>query len=164
MCIRDSLGEAWTLTERLTGESIPRRILRAMEPGRGERLTRQLGEAAAAIHRIDRDRVPHLHGEDQVAQFRDILKVMGVPSPAFELGLRWLEEHRPEPVEPVVVHGDLRLGNLIVDDDGLVAVIDWELAHVGDPMEDLAWPCVRAWRFGADAAVGGFGDRDPFYA
>jgi hypothetical protein len=61
------------------------------------------------------------------------------------------------------VHGDLRLGNLIVDEGGLRAVIDWELAHIGDPMEDLAWPCVRAWRFGADAPVGGFGDRETFY-
>jgi aminoglycoside phosphotransferase (APT) family kinase protein len=159
----DEIGEAWAVTERLAGETIPRRILRSMDDGAGERLARQLGEAAAAIHRIDRARVPHLHDEDQVAQFRELLDAMGEPSPAFELGLRWLEDHRPEAVEPRVVHGDLRLGNLIVDDDGLRAVIDWELAHVGDPTEDLAWPCVRAWRFGGSAPVGGFGDRDTLY-
>jgi aminoglycoside phosphotransferase (APT) family kinase protein len=162
----DDIAEAWTVTERLAGESIPRRILRMLEneTEAADRLTRQLGEAAAAIHGIDPALVPHLHDEDQVAQFRDLLDAMGQPSPAFELGLAWLEANRPDPVEPAVVHGDLRLGNLIVDEGGLRAVIDWELAHIGDPMEDLAWPCVRAWRFGGHAPVGGFGDRDTFYA
>ncbi len=50
----------------------------------------------------------------------------------------------------MVVHGDWRIGNLAVDEHGLVAVLDWEFAHLGDPVEDLAWPLVRAWRFGAD--------------
>lgn len=160
----DDVGEAWAVTQRLEGETIPRRILRSLEADSAERLTRQLGRAAATIHRIDRGRVPHLHGDDQVTQFRDLLDAMGQPSPAFELGLRWLEDERPEEVEPTVVHGDLRLGNLIVDDDGLRAVIDWELAHIGDPTEDLAWPCVRAWRFGAEPPVGGFGERATLYA
>ena len=160
----DEIGEAWAITQRLDGETIPRRILRSLGDTGAERLTRQLGEAAAAVHGIDRARVPHLHDDDQVTQFRELLDAVGEPSPAFELGLRWLEEHRPEPVEAQVVHGDLRLGNLIVDDDGLRAVIDWELAHIGDPTEDLGWPCVRAWRFGADPPVGGFGDRETFYA
>jgi aminoglycoside phosphotransferase (APT) family kinase protein len=159
----DGIGEAWAVTERLAGETIPRRILRALDDRGAARLTRQLGEAAASVHRIDRSRVAHLHGEDQVAQFRDLLDAMGEPSPAFELGLRWLEAHRPDEVESTVVHGDLRLGNLIIDGDGLRAVIDWELAHEGDPVEDLAWPCVRAWRFGGPEPVGGFGDRDAFY-
>ena len=159
----DAVGEAWAVTERLEGETIPRRILRSLDEAGAERLTRQLGEAAGAVRNIDTERVPHLHREDQVVQFRDLLDAMGQPSPAFEMGFRWLEDHRPDDVEPAVVHGDLRLGNLIVDDDGLRAVIDWELAHIGDPTEDLAWPCVRAWRFGGPGAVGGFGDRESFY-
>ena len=159
----DAVGEAWAVTERLEGETIPRRILRSLDEAGAERLTRQLGEAAGAVRGIDPERVPHLHREDQVVQFRDLLDAMGQASPAFEMGFRWLEDHRPDDVEPAVVHGDLRLGNLIVDDDGLRAVIDWELAHIGDPTEDLAWPCVRAWRFGGPGAVGGFGDRDTFY-
>ena len=60
------------------------------------------------------------------------------------------------------VHGDFRLGNLAVTDH-LVAVLDWEFAHVGDPIEDVAWPLVRAWRFGADARrLGGVGDVEPY--
>jgi aminoglycoside phosphotransferase (APT) family kinase protein len=87
------------------------------------------------------------------------LAAVAAPSPAIALGLRWLATHDPAPAErPAIVHSDLRNGNLIVDDDGLAAIIDWELAHVGDPMEDLAWLCLRCWRFRADdREVGGFG-------
>jgi aminoglycoside phosphotransferase (APT) family kinase protein len=59
-----------------------------------------------------------------------------------------------------VVHGDFRLGNVIVGEQGLNAVIDWELAHVGDPMEDLGWLCVKAWRFGGGPPVAGLGSYD----
>jgi aminoglycoside phosphotransferase (APT) family kinase protein len=55
------------------------------------------------------------------------------------------------------VHGDFRLGNVIVGTDGLAAVIDWELAHLGDPMEDLGWLCTKAWRFGSPHPVAGLG-------
>jgi len=82
---------------------------------------------------------------------------VGESRPAFEFALRWLGAHRP-PVGPVsVVHGDFRLGNLIVDQGGLRAVLDWELAHLGDPLEDLGWLCIRAWRFGGAGEVGGVG-------
>jgi aminoglycoside phosphotransferase (APT) family kinase protein len=58
------------------------------------------------------------------------------------------------------VHGDFRNGNLIVGPDGIRAVLDWELAHLGDPLEDLGWLCVKAWRFGSPLPVGGFGTYD----
>ncbi|MGH8996439.1 MAG: DUF6285 domain-containing protein, partial [Acidimicrobiales bacterium] len=75
-------------------------------------------------------------------------------------GIRWLEENQPEQAASTLVHGDFRLGNLIVGEDGVRAVLDWELAHQGDPVEDLAWLCVRAWRFGGAEPVGGFGQID----
>jgi aminoglycoside phosphotransferase (APT) family kinase protein len=74
--------------------------------------------------------------------------------------LRWLDAHRPPPHGPAIVHGDFRLGNLVVGRDGLAAALDWELAHRGDPAEDLGWLCVKAWRFGASAPVAGLGDHD----
>jgi aminoglycoside phosphotransferase (APT) family kinase protein len=88
------------------------------------------------------------------------------PRPVFELALRWLAAHDPGPPEEVtLVHGDFRHGNLIIGDDGLRAVLDWELAHLGDPMEDLGWVCVNSWRFGEiDKPVGGFGSREELYA
>ena len=97
---------------------------------------------------------------DQVRQFRDLLDALGQPHPVFELGLRWLEANRPPPSGRAVVHGDFRLGNLIVGPEGLRAVLDWELAHLGDPLEDLGWLCVRSWRFGGDGPVAGVGDRE----
>jgi aminoglycoside phosphotransferase (APT) family kinase protein len=83
-----------------------------------------------------------------------------VARPTLELALRWLRNHQPELHDPAVVHGDFRVGNLIVGTDGVRSVLDWELAHVGDPAEDLGWLCVRSWRFGGPGQVGGIGDLD----
>lgn len=154
------LGSAGMVVERLAGETIPRRLLRDDEwQAARSRLCAQVGQAAAAIHRIPLDAAPGLPATDQVGQCRDLLDGLGEPHPAFELALRWLEEHRPPTGELSVVHGDLRMGNLLVDRDGLRAVLDWELAHHGDPIEDLGWFCVRAWRFGSPLAAGGVASR-----
>jgi aminoglycoside phosphotransferase (APT) family kinase protein len=111
------------------------------------------------------DSVPGLVVEDDpVATWRAMLDGFGQPHPTFELALRWLEERRPPPAATALVHGDFRHGNLIVGPDGVRAVIDWELAHLGDPMEDLGWLCVKAWRFGVDRPVGGFGDYEELFA
>jgi hypothetical protein len=83
---------------------------------------------------------------------------LGEVRPALELGVRWLEAHRGPSAPGVTVHGDFRNGNLLVGPDGLRAVLDWELAHAGDPAEDIGWLCARAWRFGGPGRVGGFGD------
>lgn len=87
-----------------------------------------------------------------------------MPNATFELGLRWLDAHRPPTRPAALVHGDFRLGNLIVGPDGLRAVLDWELVHLGDPLEDLGWLCTRAWRFGEAPAVGGFGSIEQLLA
>ena len=127
------------------------------------KLAAQCGEALAAIHRIPIDAAPELEHQDQVIQFRDALDLLDEPHPAFELGFRWLERNRPPSERVGVVHGDFRLGNLIVGPDGLRAVLDWEIAHLGDPMEDLGWLCVKAWRFGAHPPVGGVGEYDELF-
>jgi hypothetical protein len=114
----------------------------------------------AAVHRIPTDAVDGLSAPDPVNQFRDVLDGLGEPHPAFELGFRWLDANRPPSNDPRVVHGDLRLGNLLVGRDGLRAILDWELAHLGDPMEDLGWFCVRAWRFGSRLPAGGVSTRE----
>ena len=150
---------------RVEGESIPRRILR--DPAFAEvrpRLAAQCGRALARIHTIDPAAVPGLEVSDELTAWQRVLDEHGQPHPAFELAIRWLEQHRPEPVPPRVVHGDFRNGNFIVGPDGIRAVLDWELAHLGDPLEDLGWLCVRAWRFGAAPAVGGFGSVDDLVA
>lgn len=155
------LGPEFILMERVEGETIPRRILR--DPalaGTRAVLAAQCGEILAAVHRIPVGAVPGLDGGDQVEVWRGLLDTVGRPYPALEFALRRLDALRPPQGPPVVLHGDFRNGNLIVGPDGVRAVLDWELAHVGDPLEDLGWLCVKAWRFGAGPPVGGFGTYD----
>ena len=159
------LGRSWMVVERIEGETIPRKILRDAEFASARPLlTAQCGRALAAVHSIDRRSVSGLDPTDQFERFRELLDAMTEPHPAFELGFRWLDRNRPPARADTVVHGDFRNGNLVVGPDGLRAVLDWELAHLGDPLEDLGWLCVRAWRFGASPRVGGFGDVDELVA
>ncbi|WP_433324660.1 phosphotransferase family protein [Spirillospora sp. CA-294931] len=151
----------YLLQERLDGETIPRRLLRDERfAGVRSGLAAELGRLLAAIHAIPAGRVPGLDGGDPLAGLTALYDGLGDPRPAVELGLRWLRDHRPPPVPPAVVHGDFRLGNLLVAPDGVRGVLDWELVHTGDPAEDLGWLCVKAWRFGSPHPVGGLGSRE----
>jgi len=154
------LGRAYLLMEHLDGETIPRRLLRdeayaAVRPG----LARRLGEVLARIHRVDPDSVPGLPRVDALGQVTGLYQAFAEPRPALEIGLRWLARHRPAPAADALVHGDFRTGNLMIGEDGLHGVLDWELAHRGDPGQDLGWLCTKAWRFGSASPVGGFGAR-----
>ncbi|GAA4086958.1 phosphotransferase family protein [Nonomuraea soli] len=158
-------GRPYLLMSRVDGQTIPRKILRDPEfAGARESLTEQCGAALAAIHRMPLTAVAEDPPPDPLRQWRDVLDLTGRAHPAFELAFRRLDETRPDPGGIAVVHGDFRNGNLVVGPEGLRAVLDWELAHVGDPIEDLGWLCVRAWRFGSPRPVGGFGDYDTLVA
>lgn len=159
----DGLGEAYVV-ERVSGETLGRRIAAdpTFAPAR-EVLGRQCGEALARIHAIDPSGLPPLEVQDGRAvleRYADIYRKSSSPRPVMEAALKWMEARLPEPVAPRLVHGDFRNGNLMVDPArGLTAVLDWELAHLGDPAEDLGWLCVNSWRFGVtDRLVGGFAD------
>jgi hypothetical protein len=123
-----------------------------------------MGRALAAIHAIPVDDHPSLDRKDVLASARAGLDLVGEARPAFELALRWLDENRPPATPDTIVHGDFRIGNLLIDGDDLTAVLDWELVHRGDPLEDLGWLCVRAWRFGGEHEVGGVADLDDLLA
>jgi aminoglycoside phosphotransferase (APT) family kinase protein len=171
LCASDdlaALGCRYLISARVPGETIPRRILRSLRSATGEaraRLLAQCGTALAALHAADPDGVPGLPADDPLVQWRDWMDALGQPSAVFEIALRWLASRRPPPGGTAVVHGDFRLGNLIVDSSGLAAVLDWELVHRGDPLEDLGWFCVRAWRFGEDdRPAGGLGSVEEFVA
>ncbi len=157
----DELGRPWVIAERLDGETIPRKLLRDEQfADVRPRLAAQCGDALARIHAIDPATAPELPDVDQLAFWEDVYRQIGDAHAVFELALRWLHQHRPSPTTHTVVHGDFRNGNLLIGPDRLRGVLDWELAHIGDPHEDLAWLCVRAWRFASRAPVGGFGERD----
>jgi len=166
---RDELGTGFVMA-RVEGETIPRKILRdAQFAGARPMLARQLGGVLAGIHGIDRAKLPELRqmtAGKELAEFERDYRAFDWPRPVFELALRWLRGHDPGPSgEVTLVHGDFRHGNLIIGADGVRAVLDWELAHIGDPMEDLGWICVNSWRFGEiDKPVGGFGTREELFA
>lgn len=164
------LGAPAFVMEHVVGETIGSRIVRREEFAAARpRMAAQCGEILARLHSVPTDGLPGFEppgGNPAVAavdQYRSTLDSVGEPHPAIELGLRWLERHIPEPSRTTLVHGDFRNGNLIVGPDGVRAVLDWELAHTGDPWEDLAWLCTRTWRFGGPGEVGGFGDREDLY-
>ena len=85
------------------------------------------------------------------------------PQPVLEMALAWLKANRPTPERLTVVHGDYRTGNLLVNGGKIAGVLDWEMVHLGDPMEDVAWVSLRSWRWAGDALVGGLLSRDEFY-
>jgi len=159
-------GVATIITNRVVGETIARKILRDdtyRETRR--RLPGELAGALARVHRIDPAQVPGLVQIDPLPALRERLDHLGEPHPTFDLAFEWLTQNAPvQSSRTVVVHGDFRLGNVIVDASGLRAVIDWELAHLGDPMEDLGWMCVPTWRFGSRLPVAGVGTREQLFA
>jgi aminoglycoside phosphotransferase (APT) family kinase protein len=157
------LGTAGMVIRRVEGETIARRILRDGEFAAARRvLVGQLGRFAARLHALA---VPASFPEaDPLAGLREQLDLFGRPSEVFELAMTELSGNPPPQREPVLVHGDFRLGNLIVGPEGLRAVLDWEITHAGNPAEDLGWLCVKAWRFGAGLPVAGLGSREELLA
>ncbi len=167
----DDLGDGF-LMEWLDGETLGGRILRAehladVRP----KLAYQCGEILARIHRLDLS-ASGIDRSLQVVQPAELIdlnwdryKEYETPQPMIDYAARWLREHVPPPVTPMLTHGDFRNGNLIIAEEGVRAVLDWELAHLGDPMRDLGHLCTNSWRFGqTDLPVGGFGTYEDLFA
>ena len=162
---RADLGAAYMILTAVDGETTPRKILRDEQYAAARlALPAQLADALVRIHTIAPATIPGVVHTDQVEHYRQVLDTLGKPHPTFELALRWLDANRPSPTAEVVVHGDFRLGNVIIGAAGLRAVLDWELVHLGDPMEDLGWMCVKAWRFGSPKPAAGVGDYEQLFA
>lgn len=171
------LGSSFFVMDFVDGETIGRRILRDERfAAAREVLPEQVAAALARVHAIDAD-APALGflvrpegaappATAELTRYDQILRDLAPdPHPVLDLAVRWLGARVPPQRETTVVHGDYRMGNVIVDESGLRAVLDWELAHLGDPIEDLGWFCVRAWRFGRDERpAGGLCDRERLVA
>jgi aminoglycoside phosphotransferase (APT) family kinase protein len=172
----ETLGARFFIMERVEGETLARRLLRDEEYARARAvMTGQLGEILARVHAIDcsLDGVRQLpamtekgsFAASEVDRYEALFRsIAPEPHPVFELAFRWLRGRIPPPGRRTVVHGDYRIGNVIFGPEGVRSVLDWELAHLGDPMEDLGWLCVRSWRFGSDhKPVGGIGEREELF-
>jgi len=177
----EGLGARFIVMDRVRGEAIARRLLRDEAYARTRSaLPGELARELARIHAIDVEdprvsalRLRAASGDDprrfarfEVQRYRDLLARadQSWPRPALRFAERWLLERAPACTRPALVHGDFRIGNVMFDEKGLTAVLDWELAHVGDPLEDVGWLAVRAWRFGRDElAVGGLCGREEFW-
>ena len=144
--------------DRVEGEALPPRLRRDPRFAAAlEDLAPECGRILARLHSIPLQRLPQLSRPDPIERCREVLDGLDERHPAFELVLRRLELSRPEPRPDTLVHGDFRLGNLLIAEHGVSAVLDWELVHRGDPAEDLGWLCVPAWRFGGERPVAGAG-------
>ena len=159
----DGLGEAYVMV-RVGGETLGRKItsdprFEAVRPG----LARQCGEVLVPIHAtapppgLD---LRTIDGQIELDRYEEIYRATGAERPILELAFQYLRMHVPPPATPTLLHGDFRNGNIMFDPEtGVAAVLDWELAHIGDPAEDMGWICTNSWRFGRpDRPVGGFGD------
>jgi len=157
----DGLGEGFIMA-CAPGEALPQVLLRdPAYAGAFESLPQQWAEQLAAIHAIAPASLPSSLTYRSPAQMLADLEArwrdLGGMSPIYALAFGWLERALPDPVEPRLCHGDFRMGNLLVTPQGLSAVLDWELAHLGDPVQDLAFGCIPSWRFGRyDKVLGGF--------
>lgn len=165
----DGVGRAY-LMERVEGETIARKILRDAEfAAIRPKLARQCGEILAKLHACDvtehRDALRVTAGRELMAQYRDLYESYDYPHPMFDVAFKWLDGRMKDIATPTLVHGDFRHGNLMIAPDGVRAVLDWEIVHIGDPLEDLSWICVNSWRFGVtEKTVGGFGDVEELLA
>ena len=172
----EPLGARFFVMDYVPGETLARRLLRdAAYAGARAALPRQLGAILARIHAVD----VAAHGlgflpaptdgrsgaAHEVERYEQLYRGLAPePHPVIELALRWLAARAPAAARHTLVHGDYRIGNVLFDAEGVRAILDWELAHRGDPLEDLGWMCVKAWRFGSPLPVGGIGERRDLFA
>jgi aminoglycoside phosphotransferase (APT) family kinase protein len=170
------LGTAFYVMDFVPGEVLPRRLLRDERyAGAREKMAGQLAEIAARIHRMPAD-AAELRGlpapptglspaEAELERVAQGIRAMAAePHPALDLAERWLRARLPAAGRLSLVHGDFRVGNVLFDEGGVRAMLDWELCKLGDPVEDLGWLCTRAWRFGSEAPAGGIGTREELLA
>lgn len=167
----DGVGEGFIM-EWLAGETLGARINRAPEfAAIRDKLAFQCGALLARIHSIDLAAtgldasLGRLTPEAFVRQKWEQYQLFETPQPMIDYTARWLLDHLPPVTDLKLVHNDFRNGNLMVDPNvGVTAVLDWEVAHIGDPMRDLGWICTNSWRFGGDQPVGGFGEYADLFA
>ncbi len=162
----DQIGAGFVM-ERMPGEALPSRLFSEKRYDRA--LVKLLGQATVQLSRIHSIKPPDFlqrsTSENAIKKVYAEYRKHGVDSPVFEYAFQWLFKNSPDETESVLLHGDFRMGNILVTEQGLSAVVDWELARVGDPARDLAYFCAPSWRFSRyDQEAGGIGSIKDFLA
>lgn len=162
------IGEGYVM-QSVGGETIPRKILRDDSyKNIRNKLPYEIGKSLAQIHKTKLEKLQDLEKitfSESLKKLFIIYESFDQPQPVFDLAFKWLENQKILDYEEVLVHGDYRFGNFIISEKKLESIIDWELAHIGNPMEDLGWLCVRSWRFGnVNKRAAGLGDVDELIA
>ena len=162
------IGEGYVM-QSVGGETIPRKILRDDSyKNIRNKLPYEIGKSLAQIHKTKLEKLQDLEKitlSESLEKLFIIYESFDQPQPVFDLAFKWLENQKILDYEEVLVHGDYRFGNFIISEKKLESIIDWELAHIGNPMEDLGWLCVRSWRFGnVNKRAAGLGDVDELIA
>lgn len=161
----DGIGSGFVM-RALPGTPNPKQIL---EMDDAETLLKEAARDLARIHSLRRedvpDGVPVLDYREAIASFKEQFEEAGGDRPIIALGIKWLEDNCPDAADPVLNHGDYRMGNLLAQDSHLTGVLDWELAHFGDRHEDLAFGCMAVWRFHRyDRPAMGLGSLEDYFA
>ena len=168
---QDGIGPGFIM-QWLEGFTLGAQIVKAPELDEiRPQLARRCGEVLARIHGIDLaasgldQHLQELSAEEYVRQTWQRYQDLNIAQPMIDYSARWLLDNLPQNVHPALVHNDFRNGNVMVNNSGIVAVLDWEVAHIGDPMRDLGWILTHSWRFGRDdLPVGGFGEIADLFA
>ncbi|MEO1046690.1 MAG: phosphotransferase [Pseudomonadota bacterium] len=161
----DGIGSGFVM-QALPGTPNPKQILEMEDPSA---LLKEAARDLARIHSLRREdlpeAVPVMDYRAAIADLKAQFEEAGGDRPIIALGLKWMEDNCPDPVEPVLIHGDYRMGNLLAEDSKLTGVLDWELAHFGDRHEDLAFGCMAVWRFHRyDRPALGLGSLEDYFA
>jgi len=140
------------LMDHITGETLPHKIFKKYDDEFLSNVSQQLAQQLAAIHatstEIIADQLSYLSPHEMVQELRESYAGLNANIVIFEWAFAWLENHMLKSCDAVLLHGDYRMGNIMIDDNGLAAILDWELCHLGDPVQDMAYLCAPSWRFG----------------
>jgi aminoglycoside phosphotransferase (APT) family kinase protein len=168
------LGQPFLILDYIEGLTIGQQVIEQPELAEARKtLPEAMGVQLARIHAIDvgkhdLDFLPHPRegfspAQEALAQIRELIQQMRIYNPVLEFGWRWLQQHLPKSDKTALLHGDFRVGNVLVGSQGLKGIIDWEYARIGDPLDDLAWACLRDWRYGnTKLLLGGIEESEPF--
>ncbi len=170
---REVLGEPFMIMDRLREiEASPATLLSPAYAEVRHDVGIHMYEILGAIHRVKwqgtevevaiEAPTAETTAEREVAYWEDIVNRHELsPQPIARAAIRWLRANPPPPAQRLsVVHGDYRVGNVLYRTSGKIAgVVDWEMSHLGDPLEDLAWSFNETWQWARDGRMGGIIDQ-----